>query len=240
MSALRQWANGVDLTWLLNEAFVVITALIALTVHEFSHAWAAMRLGDDTARRFGRLSLNPLRHLSPSGILMLAVLGFGWAKPVPVNMRRFRNPKAGMALTSLAGPLSNVLLALLGCIGYQATLAVIWSRHGGLVEQWSAPYCFAVFFHVFASLNAGLAVFNLIPISPLDGSKVLAIILPDRAHAWLMRYERYGMFLLIALLLLDVLTVPLQFLRQGLLDGLTAFVRLFLGGHPNEFYIPIS
>lgn len=235
MSALQEWAAGVDLRWLLEESFVVIAAVIALSVHECSHALAAKLLGDDTAKRMGRLSLNPLRHLSWSGLLMLAVFKFGWAKPVPVDMRRFRSPKAGMALTALAGPLSNVLLALLGCFGMQAVLAVIHAKYGGVVAQDSFPYGLWLFFAVFTYLNAGLAVFNLIPIPPLDGSKVLAILLPQSAHARLMRYEKYGMLVLIALLFTGLLSGPLAFLRNGLVDGLTAFVRLFFGGHPDTF-----
>ena len=233
MDALRNWAQGIDLNWFTTELMVVIVAVISLTFHEFSHATAAFWLGDDTAKRAGRLSLNPLRHISWPGLLMLAIVRFGWAKPVPVNMYRFKKPKLGMALTALAGPLSNVLLALLGSLLQQILLNVIWSApYHGIIDKNSFLYFAMEFAGIFTMLNAGLAVFNLIPISPLDGSKVLAMFLPDRAHAWLMRYERYGMLILMALLFLGVLTVPLTFLRNGLTNGLYHLTALFFPSHP--------
>ena len=226
MSALQQWAQGIDLQWVITQATVILAAVISLTVHECSHALAAKLLGDDTAQRLGRLSLNPLRHLSVSGLLMLAIVHFGWAKPVPVDMRRFKNPKTGMALTSLAGPGSNVLLALVSCLVLQCFFAFDKNSISALIAGEGARFYFFYFFYILATLNAGLAVFNLIPISPLDGSKILAIVLPDKAYLWLMRYERYGMFLLMLLLFTGVLDVPLDFLRTGLLRGLSLLTHL--------------
>ena len=217
MNALQDWATGIDLDWIISKGLIVLCAVLSLSFHECSHALAAYRMGDETAKRMGRLTLNPLKHLSVSGLLMLAIFQFGWAKPVPVDMRRFQNPKAGMALTALAGPLSNVLLAFLSCFALQCFFALDEKNYYALFTQDNARYYLFLFLFYLAILNAGLAAFNLIPISPLDGSKVLAVILPDKSYAWLMHYERYGMFLLMALLFTGVLDVPLDFLRTGLL-----------------------
>ncbi|MBQ5467884.1 MAG: site-2 protease family protein [Oscillospiraceae bacterium] len=191
-----------------------LAALLSISVHESAHALSAHWLGDDTAKRMGRISLNPFRHLDPVGFFMMVVAHFGWARPVPVDMRRFKNPKVGMALTALAGPLSNILLALISTFAFYLTPAA--ERSAGIANVLIS------FFRVMIILNTGLAVFNLIPVSPLDGSKILAIILPDAAYLKLMRYERYGMLILIGLLFLNLLDKPLAFLQGGLLDGLMA------------------
>ena len=156
----------------------------------------------------------------------LAAYRLGWAKPVPVDMRNFRHPKRDMALTAAAGPVSNVLLAYLAELLYG--LCAYWYYTNGQ----AAAYVLALFLYDVEIISAGLAVFNLIPIPPLDGSKVLLSVLSDRAYDWLMRYERYGMLLLMVLLFTNVLDVPLEFLRGGLLDALQAIgdwpVRLLL------------
>ena len=142
---------------------------------------------------------------------MMVVFKFGWAKPVPVNMMRFRNPKRGMALTALAGPVSNVLLALVFLFLYGLLYRALYSVQFLLDMVWLTAY-----------ISLALAIFNIIPVSPLDGSKVLFALLPDAAYAKLMRYERYGMALLTFLLLAGILDTPLEFLRDGLLNGLEA------------------
>lgn len=216
MGVLAEWASGIDLQWLLEELFVILSAIVAFTVHESTHGLVAHWLGDDTAKRMGRISLNPLRHIDPLGLVMLAVLQFGWAKPVPIDMRRFKNPKVGMAISALAGPVSNVLLALLATVFYRGARA-------GYLETGSAVWLNIALFFVYCRLiNAGLAVFNIIPIPPLDGSKILAIVLPQRAHLFLMKYERYGFLVLALLLFSGVLDTPLMFLRGGLMTGLDA------------------
>ena len=202
---------------LLSSIFVVFCTL---PIHEFAHAVVADRLGDPTARRKGRLTLNPFAHLDLWGCLMIVLVGFGYAKPVPVNMRNFRNPKAGMALTALAGPAANVLLALAALAAYFG----IWTLSGrSTAAIWSV---LMLFFNYVAVISTGLAVFNLFPIPPLDGSKVLFALLPDRAYVYLMRYERYGMFLLMALLMLGVIDRPLSVMRDGLLHALIAVASL--------------
>lgn len=211
LNGLVQWLRQLQLGGLLDTVVLVAASLLCITIHETCHGLAACWMGDDTARRMGRLSLNPLRHVDLMGLLMMALVRFGWAKPVPVDMRKFRNPKAGMALTALAGPVSNVLLAVLAVVLRAAALVLLY-RYGG---AWS----YAVqFLEYVAILSAGLAVFNLFPIPPLDGSKVIFSLLPGRYYEKLMRYERYGMLLLMVLLFLGILDTPLYFLREKLLN----------------------
>ncbi len=170
----------------------VLAVLLCLTVHETCHGLAALALGDPTAKRMHRLSLNPLHHIDWLGLAAMFIAGFGWAKPVPVDMRYFRHPRSGMALTALAGPASNFLLAL-GAM-FCASLAAYFALPAGVVTVWLFDFLMTT-----AVLSIGLGLFNLIPIPPLDGSKVLFALLPESAYYTLMRYERYGMVLLLLL-----------------------------------------
>jgi len=166
--------------------------LLCLTVHEVCHGLTALALGDPTAKGDRRLSLNPLRHIDWFGMAMMLIAGFGWAKAVPVNPRHFKKPKQGMALTALAGPVSNFLLAiLLIAISKAIFLYCPYS------VAWDVIFTFCL--HIAAPLSVGLGLFNMLPFPPLDGSKVVAVILPDRAYLKLMRYERYGILVLLAL-----------------------------------------
>ena len=173
----------------------LLAVFICLTVHETCHGLVAYALGDPTAKRMHRLSFNPLRHIDWFGLLAMIVAGFGWAKPVPVDSRYFKKPKQGMALCALAGPVSNFLLAVLALFGVRlmsgvtATSFTVWLFN---------------FLILLAILNLGLGLFNLIPIPPLDGSKVLFSVLPDHAYAQLMRYEKYGMLVILALVVLGI------------------------------------
>ena len=196
VNTLQSIWNGLDWSYLLNIVLSVVPSLLCITFHEMSHGYIAYRLGDTTAKDAGRLTLNPLKHIDPMGLLMMIVFKFGWAKPVPVNMMRFRNPKRGMALTALAGPVSNLLLAMLLLLGARITIAhyVDTAFCSGLLN----------FLAMTAYMSVGLGLFNLIPISPLDGSKVLFAFLPDRAYMTLMRYEKYGMLVLFVLVWLGV------------------------------------
>lgn len=212
MESFLAWLKQLQFDGIWQTALLVAASLLAITVHETSHGYAAYRLGDPTAKRQGRLTLNPLRHVDLWGLAMMALFRFGWAKPVPVDPRYFKKPKAGMALTALAGPASNVLLA------YAATVLTDCTLFFYLRFQREWLYPVYVFLTYLALINAGLAVFNLIPIPPLDGSKVLFAVLPDSAYAWLMRYERWGMLLLMLLLTLGVIDTPLSFLRDGLME----------------------
>lgn len=217
MNDFVQWLRQLQLDSLWNMALVVAASLLCITVHETCHGLAAWWLGDDTAKRMGRLSLNPLRHVDVIGLVMMALVRFGWAKPVPVDMRKFKNPKAGMALTALAGPVSNVLLALL-VMALRAVVLVFYYR-AAYQEIWE---WIVMFLEYTAVLSTGLAVFNIFPVPPLDGSKVLFALLPDGVYAKLIKYERFGMLLLVVLLLTDVLDAPLYYLRSGLLNWLSA------------------
>ena len=196
VNTLQSIWNGLDWSYLLNIVLSVVPSLLCITFHEVSHGYVAYRLGDTTAKDAGRLTLNPLKHIDPMGLLMMVVFKFGWAKPVPVNMMRFRSPKRGMALTALAGPVSNLLLAMLLLLGARITIAhyVDTAFCSGLLN----------FLAMTAYMSVGLGLFNLIPISPLDGSKVLFAFLPDRAYMTLMRYEKYGMAVLFVLVWLGV------------------------------------
>lgn len=177
----------------LTEAFLRVAAIfICLTVHETCHGFAAYTLGDPTAKAMNRLSLNPLRHIDWFGLAMMFVAGFGWAKPVPVNPLYFKKPKQGMAVTALAGPVSNFVLAAL-MIGV-SRLIYLYAPYS---FAWDLVFTFCLY--TAAPLSVGLGLFNLLPIPPLDGSKVVAVLLPDRLYIQLMRYERYGMILLLLL-----------------------------------------
>ena len=189
------WA-ALDFGSLLSMVTRLAAVLLCLTVHESCHGLAAYALGDPTARREHRLSLNPLRHIDWFGLLMMFVAGFGWAKPVPVNPNYFKKPKQGMALTALAGPVSNFLLALLMLLAARifCDVAAYSEANQRILD----------FLLMVAILSIGLGLFNLLPIPPLDGSKVLFAVLPDGAYNQLMRYERYGMLLLFALVFFDV------------------------------------
>lgn len=186
--------QSIDWDFLESTLTRVLAVLLCLTVHETCHGLAAYALGDPTARDRHRLSLNPFRHIDWLGLAMMLAAGFGWAKPVPVDPRYFKRPKQGMALTALAGPVSNLLLAL---------LAVFLSREiyvrGTWIPMEARIFLFQFLLYTLAPLSIGLGLFNLLPIPPLDGSKVLGAFLPDRAYFGLMRCERYGMFLLLAL-----------------------------------------
>ena len=215
MDGLQSWAAQLQWGRLTELLITAAAAVLCITLHETCHGLAALALGDPTARRMGRLSLNPLKHIDLAGFLMMVVANFGWAKPVPINPRYFKNPRTGMAITALAGPLSNVLLSAVAAVGYTVSMFYALYLDAGVLET-VAEFCYLVFI-----LSAGLAVFNLLPIPPLDGSKVLFSILPEETYWKLLRYERYGMLVLMVLLLTGVLDIPLNYLREGLI-GLLA------------------
>ncbi|MBO4331429.1 MAG: site-2 protease family protein [Oscillospiraceae bacterium] len=215
--------RGMNWGYLLELASNILPALISITVHEICHGLAALAMGDRTAESQGRLSLNPLRHIDPFGLIMLVIFKIGWAKPVSVNMMNFKDPKRGMAVTALAGPASNFVLAALTMFVY-GLLAV--PLHG------SGAGSFVLNILALTSyISISLGLFNLIPFPPLDGSKVLFALLPDRAYLTLMRYERYGMIALIAaVFLLSRMGIsPVGAAAEYLFEKFTVLVRLGAG-----------
>lgn len=183
-----------NITYYLMSAIVT---LIALTLHELAHGWVSSKLGDPTPRIQGRLTLNPLAHLDIVGTILMVLTGFGWAKPVEVNPMYYKNRKRGMALVGIAGPLTNLLLAILGTIIWFLPY-VISALAGGTLPAWFEGG-FSSFMYLFVYRNLCFMVFNLIPIPPLDGSRVIAMFLKDKAYYTLMSYERYSFILIIIL-----------------------------------------
>ncbi len=197
----------------------VIPALICITLHELSHGYVAYRLGDNTAKNMGRLTLNPIKHIDILGLVMMIAFNFGWAKPVPVDMRNFKHPKRDMAITALAGPVSNVIITcvvlfIYGMIYAPCTL----SGSQFAIELRNMVY-------ITAYLSLALAVFNIIPVPPLDGSKVLFSLMSDRSYMKLMHYERYGMIILIVLIATDILGSPMQKATEFLFSILFSFAQ---------------
>lgn len=207
------FANGFSFDTIIMVLLRIVVVLLAISVHEMAHGFAAYKLGDNTAKYDGRLSLNPLRHLDPFGALCMLLFGFGWAKPVMVNPNYFKNHKRDMALTALAGPVSNFIMAYIGMLIYIHLCPILNNMY------------FTMFFFMFINLNIGLGIFNLIPIPPLDGSKIFLSLLPRRIYYEIMRYEQFGFIILIVALYLNVLDPILSFLSSGIVN-----ILFFLAG----------
>lgn len=216
MSLISAVLNGdiaTVLMLLLSRAFVVFCCL---PIHELAHGYTAYKLGDMTAKNSGRLTFNPLAQLNPIGTIMIFLFGIGYANPVPVNPNNFKNPKWGMALTAIAGPISNLLMGFVSVFIYYAIVANATSTALGYV---------ALFFYYAASVNVTLAVFNLIPIPPLDGSRVLTAFLPDSAYYKLMRYEKYIMIVLMVVLFTGVLNSAISAISSAMMTFISIIPR---------------
>lgn len=211
-------------------ALSALAVLITLTVHEYAHAYAAYKMGDPTAKNLGRLSLNPLKHLDPVGAICMIFFHFGWAKPVPINARNFRNPRRGFALSALAGPLINLLISF-----FSAPIFLLLENSlnrlilSGYVNDFSfnIGYNLWMFFYLFHSVNLGIAIFNLIPVPPLDGSRILGLLLPPKHYFAIMRHERTIYYILIGWLLIGNIisnaALSLPFIANNPILAITAF-----------------
>ncbi len=205
--------NGFSADALIMVLCSIPIIILALCVHESAHGIAAKWMGDPTAYNLGRITLNPAKHLDPIGAILMFVFGFGWAKPVPINTRYFRNPKWGMAISAFAGPMSNVLCSYLFYI-----IAALIERYAVPGSQLSANILTAllIFCIVGYTLNLSLAVFNLIPVPPLDGSRILFVFLPAKAYFAVMKYERFIYMRVLVLVMTGMLDTPLALIRQGI------------------------
>ena len=216
---------NVTLAEILIRLPVVLTALI---VHEIAHGYMAYRLGDPTARNFGRLSMNPLKHLDPIGTLCMIFFRFGWAKPVPINTRYFKKPRRDMALTALAGPVANFILGFIGVAVFFVTAMLFPIKASDVGYVLSLKNVWFTFIQTWIYLNVYLGVFNMIPVPPLDGSRIFLTFLPPKYYFGIMKYERYIMIgLMIALYL-------------GVLGGIIGFVGDFIIELMFEPFILIS
>lgn len=190
--------------------FSALAALIALTIHEYAHGYVAHKLGDDTALSMGRLSLNPIHHLDPLGVLCMIFFHFGWAKPVPINPRNFDNPRKGFAVTALAGPATNIVAGFIATFLYVLCFNIFKTTDSAILNAiYNNTLLFLVYFF---SINIGLGIFNLLPIPPFDGSRIINVLLPKKWYFKIMKYEKYIYWGVIAWLLLG------QYVYYGLLS----------------------
>lgn len=185
---------------------LAVSVLIALVLHELAHGFVSYKLGDPTPKAQGRLTLNPLAHIDPMGAICLFLCGFGWAKPVAIDYSYYKHKKLGTALVSLAGPCMNFIIALVAAFGLK------------LCSVYGVPQLIN-FFYILFSINVGLGVFNLIPFPPLDGSKILASVLPNKYYDTWMYLERYGFIILMFLLFFNILT-PILSIGTGFISSL--------------------
>ena len=204
--------------FILTGCFVVF---VCSPIHELSHAFTAYKLGDNTAKNEGRLTFNPIKHIDLIGMIMILLFGIGYAKAVPVNMRNFKNPKRDMAIVSLAGPASNLVMAFISCMLLYATASI--------APENTFTNIIMLFFSYATIINISLGVFNLIPIPPLDGSKILASVLPDRVYYKYMMYERYVMIALMLLLFTGVLDGIISGLSDVMFRVVSIIPRLIFG-----------
>ncbi len=212
--------------------------LIALSFHEWAHGYAAYKCGDHTAKNMGRLSLNPLHHLDPIGALMMLVVGFGYAKPVPVVTRNFKNPKRDFAIVAAAGPLMNFLLGFIGM--FISTLLFFtcyepmarYSIDSGYLIGGLAFYAYQMFY-LFSFLNIGLGVFNLIPIPPFDGSRIVSWLLPPKASMYYNRLEHYTSYIILAIVILTWLPAPLSTISSYIFYPVDWLRETIFGGFMN-------
>ena len=222
----RHLLGGGDMTgFFISLLLTLPIVLLSLSLHETAHGYVAWRLGDPTAKSLGRLTLNPVKHLDPLGFLSMVLTGFGWANPVPINSRYFKKPRRDIALVAAAGPVSNLLLAtvfllLLRFLGF-GYLATLTPKNE---LQFNLLYFTLLFLYYGVYMNITLAVFNLLPVPPLDGSRILYRLLPPRLYYKFMQHERVIVLVVLALLLLGPLSSLINYLTTLIMRGMFALV----------------
>lgn len=220
-----------DPEYLISLLYMIPIYLITLTVHEVSHGYIAYKMGDPTAYNMGRLTLNPLKHIDPFGLLMLIIIRFGWAKPVPINPRNFKNPRKGLAISAAAGPVSNFLMAIGGYIIFRIFYVILMHQIYTLQITEANSFInilngFCTFFNQFCILNIYFGLFNLLPVPPLDGSRIVSYFLPYKFYRVYSNIERYGFLILMLLLYTGVISKPLSILAGYIYKGIEFIVCL--------------
>lgn len=216
--------GGFDpVSFLTNLLLRLPIVFLALSLHETAHGFVAYKLGDPTAKNMGRLTLNPIKHFDPLGFIFMVLFGFGWAKPVPINTYYFKKPKRDMALSAAAGPITNLILAVIFALLWRLTLHVAYSIV--LTEfTYNVIFWLQQFLITGITLNVGFAVFNLIPVPPFDGSRIFLVMLPERLYFKVMQYERQLYIVLMIALVIGVLDKPLAIVSQFFLDMIVKLV----------------
>lgn len=220
--------------------YILVALVVSLSVHEASHAWVALKLGDDTPKKMGRVSLNPFAHLDPLGSLMILFLGIGWGKPVQLDATKLRpNPQVGMALVAIAGPLSNLVLATLGALVLRTHVFSFTPQKVFAIGGQNFYLSAGVLLETFVLLNIGLMLFNLIPLAPLDGSRLWQIFLPDKIYWQYARYELFAALLVVVLVLADMY-LNLGILARILTAPMCYTWRLLVGFGTPEMCLQLS
>ena len=232
LSLLR---NGFSINVLIGLCASAFVVFCTMPVHEYAHALVATKLGDDTAKRNGRLTLNPMAHIDVIGALMILLVGFGYAKAVPVNPRNFKNPKTGMALTAAAGPLVNLIMSAMFILLSNLAFIVYCNTNDSIVAQ----VTFMFFFYA-AMINVNLAVFNLIPIPPLDGSRIIGIFIPNKVYYKIMQYERYIIIAVFLMIMFGLLDRPLSWASDKVMNGIMWLFSKPFGSYGDAFFSAFS